>query len=230
MEFTSACVVGAGRVGSAVAARLADSISVRLTGRELELGDPDLVVLCVPDRAISEVAAAIPPGPWIAHTSGARTLDALDPHVRRFGLHPLQTIVSGRGPEQLDGAWGAVSGENDEALAAGFALAGLLGLHPFELDDDEHPLYHAAAAIASSFLVSIHWAAAELFEEVGAPPRALLPLMQRTMDNDFELTGPLTRGDWKTVERHLEVIRERRPDLEPMYRALTEMTATVAAR
>jgi predicted short-subunit dehydrogenase-like oxidoreductase (DUF2520 family) len=230
MEFTSACVVGAGRVGSAVAARLADSISVRLTGRELELGDPDLVLLCVPDRVISEVAAAIPPGPWIAHTSGARTLDALDPHVRRFGLHPLQTIVSGRGPEQLDGAWAAVSGENDEALAAGFALAGLLRLHPFELDDEEHPLYHAAAAIASSFLVSIHWAAAELFEEAGAPPRALLPLMQRTMDNDFELTGPLTRGDWETVERHLEVIRERRPDLEPMYRALTEMTATVAAR
>ena len=230
MEFTSACVVGAGRVGSAVAARLADSISVRLTGRKLELGDPDLVVLCVPDRAIPEVAAAVPPGPWVAHTSGARTLDALDPHVRRFGLHPLQTIVSGRGPEQLDGAWAAVSGENDEALAAGFALAGLLGLHPFELDDDEHPLYHAAAAIASSFLVSIHWAAAELFEEAGAPPRALLPLMQRTMDNDFELTGPLTRGDWETVERHLEVIRERRPDLEPMYRALTEMTATVAAR
>jgi predicted short-subunit dehydrogenase-like oxidoreductase (DUF2520 family) len=230
MEFTSACVVGAGRVGSAVAARLADSISVRLTGRELELGDPDLVLLCVPDRVISEVAAAIPPGPWIAHTSGARTLDALDPHVRRFGLHPLQTIVSGRGPEQLDGAWAAVSGENDEALAAGFALAGLLRLHPFDLDDEEHPLYHAAAAIASSFLVSIHWAAAELFEEAGAPPRALLPLMQRTMDNDFELTGPLTRGDWETVERHLEVIRERRPDLEPMYRALTEMTATVAAR
>jgi predicted short-subunit dehydrogenase-like oxidoreductase (DUF2520 family) len=230
MEITSACVVGAGRVGSAVAARLAESISVRLTGRELELGDPDLVLLCVPDRAIPEVAAAVPPGPWVAHTSGARTLDALDPHVRRFGLHPLQTIVSGRGPEQLDGAWAAVSGESDEALAAGFALAGLLGLHPFELDDDEHPLYHAAAAIASSFLVSIHWAAAELFEEAGAPPRALLPLMQRTMDNDFELTGPLTRGDWETVERHLEVIRERRPDLEPMYRALTEMTATVAAR
>jgi predicted short-subunit dehydrogenase-like oxidoreductase (DUF2520 family) len=230
MDITSACVVGAGRVGSAVAARLAERISVRLTGRELELGDPDLVLLCVPDRAIPEVAAAVPPGPWVAHTSGARTLDALDPHVRRFGLHPLQTIVSGRGPEQLDGAWAAVSGESDEALAAGFALAGLLGLHPFELDDDEHPLYHAAAAIASSFLVSIHWAAAELFEEAGVPPRALLPLMQRTMDNDFELTGPLTRGDWETVERHLEVIRERRPDLEPMYRALTEMTGKVAAR
>ena len=69
----------------------------------------------------------------------------------------------------------------------------------------------------------------ELFEAAGAPPEALLPLMRRTMDNGFELTGPVTRGDWETVERPLEIIRERRPALEPLYRALTEMTATVAA-
>lgn len=231
MEFTSVCVVGAGRVGSAVAARLAESLPTRLTGRELETGDADLVVLCVPDRAILEVAAAIPPGSWIAHTSGSRTLEALDPHVRRFSLHPLQTFVPGGGPEQLDGAWSAVSGESEEALAAGFELADLLGLRAFELDDDEHALYHAAASMAQGFLVAVHWAAAELFEQAGAPPAALLPLMRQTMDNDFELTGPLTRGDWETVERHLEVIRERRPELEPMYRALTEMiTSAVAAR
>jgi predicted short-subunit dehydrogenase-like oxidoreductase (DUF2520 family) len=54
--------------------------------------------------------------------------------------------------------------------------------------------------------------------------------MRQTMANDFELTGPLTRGDWETVERHLDVIHERRPDLEAMYRALTDVTATVAAR
>jgi predicted short-subunit dehydrogenase-like oxidoreductase (DUF2520 family) len=231
MEFTSVCVVGAGRVGSAVAARLAESLPTRLTGRELETGDADLVVLCVPDRAIPEVAAAIPPGPWLAHTSGSRTLEALDPHVRRFSLHPLQTFVPGGGPEQLDGAWSAVSGEGEEALAAGFELADLLGLRAFELDDEEHALYHAAASMAQGFLVAVHWAAAELFEQAGAPPAALLPLMRRTMDNDFELTGPLSRGDWETVERHLEVIRERRPELEPMYRALTEMiTSAVATR
>ena len=55
--------------------------------------------------------------------------------------------------------------------------------------------------------------------------------MRRTMENGFELTGPITRGDWETIERHLEVIRERRPELEPMYRALTDMmAAAVAAR
>jgi predicted short-subunit dehydrogenase-like oxidoreductase (DUF2520 family) len=231
MEFTSACVVGAGRVGTALAARLSESLPTRLTGRELETGDADLVVLCVPDRAVPEVAAAIPPGPWVAHTSGARTLDALDPHPRRFGLHPLQTFVRHRGPEQLDGAWAAVTGEDRESLEAGLRLAELLRLRPFVLDDEEHPLYHAAAAMAQGFLVALHWAAAELFEEAGAPPEALLPLMRRTMENGFELTGPVTRGDFETVERHLAAIRERRPDLEPMYRELSEMlSAAVAAR
>jgi predicted short-subunit dehydrogenase-like oxidoreductase (DUF2520 family) len=231
MEFTSACVVGAGRVGTAVAARLSESMPTRLTGRELEVGDADLVLLCVPDRVVHEVAAAIPVGPWIAHTSGARTLDALDPHVRRFSIHPLQTIVRHRGPEQLDGAWAAAAGESEEALGAAFRLADLLRLRPFELDDENRLVYHAAAVMAQGFLVALHWAAAELFEEADAPPAALLPLMQRTIDNDFELTGPITRGDFETIERHLEVIREQRPELEPMYRALTDMmTAAVAAR
>jgi predicted short-subunit dehydrogenase-like oxidoreductase (DUF2520 family) len=231
MKFTSACVVGAGRVGTAVAARLSESMPTRLTGRELEVGDADLVLLCVPDLVVHEVAAAIPVGPWLAHTSGARTLDALEPHVRRFSVHPLQTVVRHRGPEQLDGSWAAVAGESEEALAAAFRLADLLRLRPFELDDEDRLVYHAAAVMAQGFLVALHWAAAELFEEADAPPEALLPLMQRTMDNDFELTGPITRGDFETIERHLEVIREQRPELEPMYRALTDMmTAAVAAR
>jgi predicted short-subunit dehydrogenase-like oxidoreductase (DUF2520 family) len=231
MDFTSACVVGAGRVGTAIAARLSESLPTRLTGHELETRSADLVVLCVPDRVVSEVAAELPAGPWIAHTSGARTLDALDPHVRRFSLHPLQSFVRHRGPEQLDGAWAAVAGENEAALDAAFRLAGLLRLRPFELHDDARLVYHAGAVMAQSFLVALHWAASELFEEAGAPPEALLPLMRQTMENDFELTGPITRGDWETIERHLEVIREQRPELEPMYRALTDMmTAAVATR
>jgi predicted short-subunit dehydrogenase-like oxidoreductase (DUF2520 family) len=229
MELRSACVVGAGRVGKAVAARLGESVPTRTAGRDLGVGEADLVLLCVPDRAIAEVAAAIPRGPWLAHTSGARRLTELAPHERRFSLHPLQTFTHARGPEQFDGAWAAVSGENAEAVDAGIALARLLGLQPFDLDDSERPAYHAGAAIASNFLVTIHWAAAELFRAAGAPPEALEPLMRRTIENGFELTGPISRGDWETVESHLAEIRARRPQLEPMYRALSETTATVAA-
>lgn len=210
-----------------MAARLADRLPTRTAGRDLAVGEADLVVLCVPDGAIAEVAAALPVGPWVAHTSGATGLAALAPHERRFSLHPLQTFTAELGPEQFDGAWAAVTAETDEGLAAARDLAGLLGLEPFELDDEDRPVYHAAAAFASSFLVTVHEVASELMEAAGAPPEALEPLMRRTMDNGFRHTGPLVRGDWETIERHRQVLRERRPQLLPLYEALTEATATL---
>jgi len=225
--FESACVVGAGRVGKAVAARLGEQVPTRVAGRELDCGDTELVVLCVPDRAIPDVATAIRRGPWIAHTSGACRLDALAPHERRFSLHPLQTFTLDRGPEQLDGAWAAVSGEGSEALAAGAELARMLGVKPFELDDEMRPLYHAAASFVSAFLVTLHDVAGELMEAAGAPPEALEPLMRRTIENGFQHTGPLVRADWETVERHAEAIGAERPDLLPLYRALADMEASL---
>ena len=210
-----------------MAARLADRLPTRTAGRDLAVGEADLIVLCVPDGAIAEVAAALPVGPWIAHTSGATGLAALDPHERRFSLHPLQTFTAELGPEQFDGAWAAITAETDEGLAAARDLAGLLGLQPFELDDEDRPVYHAAAAFASSFLVTVHEVASELMEAAGAPPEALEPLMRRTMANGFRHTGPLVRGDWETIERHRQVLRERRPQLLPLYEALTEATATL---
>jgi predicted short-subunit dehydrogenase-like oxidoreductase (DUF2520 family) len=217
-------IVGMGRVGSAVAARL------RERGLDVTDGEAELVLLCVPDRAISEVAASIAVGPWVAHTSGATPLAALDPHEKRFGLHPLQSFTRARGPEQLDGAFAAVTAEADDAREVGFWLAEELGLKPFPLDDSERALYHAGAVMAASYLVALHQAAADLVEAAGAPPEALVPLMRRVIENDFELTGPAVRGDWETVEAHLAAIRERRPELEPLYRALAEATSEVAAR
>ena len=129
-----------------------------------------------------------------------------------------------RGPEQLDGAWAAVTAETDEARGQALELARTLGLEPFELDDADRPLYHAGAAMASTFLVTLHEAAASLVAAAGAPPEALEPLMRRTMENGFEPTGPIVRGDWATLEAHREAIRETRPDLEGLYEALAEAT------
>jgi predicted short-subunit dehydrogenase-like oxidoreductase (DUF2520 family) len=193
------------------------------SGREA-LADADLVVLAVPDGAIARVARQVPIGPWLAHVSGATSVTALDPHQRRFSVHPLQTLTRERGPEQLDGAWAAVTAETDEARAEAHWLAELLGLHPFDLADADKPLYHAGAAIASNFLVTLYRAAARLLEETGAPPEALVPLMMRTIENGFILTGPISRGDWTTVEAHLHALEERAPDLVPLYRALAEAT------
>jgi predicted short-subunit dehydrogenase-like oxidoreductase (DUF2520 family) len=212
-------IVGAGRVGSAVSARL------RERGVALRENDAELVLICVHDGAIGEVARGIEPGPWIGHVSGATSLSALDPHRRRFSLHPLQTFTRARGPEQLDGAYAAVTAESEDARAVAVELAETLGLRPFQLADDERVLYHAGAAIASNFLVTLRRVAGQLVADAGAPPEALDPLMRRTIENGFELTGPIARGDWDTVEAHLRAVRARRPEYEPLYRALAEATS-----
>ena len=143
--FETVNVIGSGRVGAAVAARLRERGVALVEAAEL-------VLLCVPDTAIPEVARAVAPGPWIAHVSGATSLSALDPHASRFSVHPLQTFTRARGPEQLDGAHAAVTAESDEARERGFWLARILGLEPFDLRDDARLLYHAGAAIASNYL------------------------------------------------------------------------------
>jgi predicted short-subunit dehydrogenase-like oxidoreductase (DUF2520 family) len=213
--FEDVTVIGAGRAGSAIAARLRErGVAVR--------DDAELRLLCVPDRAIADVARSIEPGPWVAHVSGATTLAALDPHDRRFSVHPLQTLVKTRGAEQLDGAWGAVTAESDDARERALWLAETLGLHPFVLADENRALYHASCAIASNFLVTLYRTAASLATEAGAPQEALVPLMQRTIENGFELTGPIARGDWETVERHRQALRGS--GFEEAYDALAAAT------
>jgi predicted short-subunit dehydrogenase-like oxidoreductase (DUF2520 family) len=213
--FEAVTVIGAGRAGTAIAARLRER---GLAVRE----DAELRLLCVPDRAIAEVARSIEPGPWVAHVSGGTPLAALDPHVLRFSVHPLQTLTKRRGPEQLDGAFGGVTGESADALARATWLAELLGLRPFRLADDRRAVYHAGAAIASNFLVTLFRVASALTAEAGAPADAVVPLMTRTIENGFELTGPIARGDWETVERHREALRGT--GFSALYDALAEAT------
>lgn len=212
-------VTGRGRVGGAFAARL------RERGQLTEdRASADIVLLCVPDAAIATVAASVAPGPWVGHVSGATSLTHLAPHTRRFSLHPLQTFTRQRGPEQIDTAWGAVTADDDAGRGVARALAVTLGLRPFDLDDDKRVAYHAGAVMASNFLVTLYRAAARALDTAGVPPEALVPLMTRTIENGFDLTGPIARGDWGTVAAHVGVLERDLPELAPMYRALAGVT------
>jgi predicted short-subunit dehydrogenase-like oxidoreductase (DUF2520 family) len=215
-------VIGSGRVGSAVSARLSER------GLAVGADTPDLVLLCVPDGAIAAVAASVEPGPWVAHVSGATPLAALAPHERRFSVHPLQTFTRERGPEQFDGAWGAVTADTEAAADQGVWLAETLGLRPFALADSARTLYHAGAVFASNYLVTLQRAATLLFESAGAPPEALEPLMLGTIENGFELTGPIARGDWETVAAHRAAIHEQRAELDDLYETLAGATLALA--
>jgi predicted short-subunit dehydrogenase-like oxidoreductase (DUF2520 family) len=175
--------------------------------------------------AISDVSRCLTPGQaWVGHVSGATPLAALEPHERRFSLHPLQSFDRSGDPSQLDGAWAAISGDTGEALTVARELAETLGLQPFELADGDRTLYHAGAVFASNYVVTLQRAAVQL----GVPAAGLVPLMRGTIDHGFELTGPIARGDWATVEAHEEAIRARHPELERLYETLAEATAAIA--
>lgn len=225
--FNTVHVIGAGRAGATIASRLAERGVAVAIGRP-PIPEAELVILAVPDGKIAETSREVQHGRWVAHLSGATPLSALDPHRKRFIVHPLQTLTRERGPEQLDGAWAAVTAERPAALKRAHWLAETLGLKPFVLPDGDRTIYHAGAVIAGNFLVTLYRTASRLLADAGAPPEALVPLMRRTIENGFDLTGPVARGDWETVDRHIAALESRAPDLVPLYRALTDATRPIA--
>lgn len=241
-------IVGPGRVGRSLAAAAARAgLPAELIGRErLEDGGAGLsgrtVLLCVPDGAIADAAARVgaltgsAPPARIGHVSGVTGLEALAPAgaPSRFSLHPLQTFP-GPGTDP-SGCPAATAGSDPEAAAAARSLALALGMEPFAVAEEDRAVYHAAAAIASNFLVALEQTAAELLDGIAVerPRRVLAPLIERSLANWAErgpaaLTGPIARGDEATVGMHRAALADRRPDLLGLYDALTERTRAVAS-
>lgn len=234
-------LVGRGRLGSALAARLGEAgIEVVLFGgREVAAGAETAVgvgawavLLAVPDAATAEVAARIPPGPPVGHCSGAAQLDVLAGHPLAFSLHPLQTVV---GPStSFAGAYAAINATTPEAGGIAEALAGVLGLTPITISGADRAAYHAAASIASNFLVTLEGFAERLAQTCGLPRAALAPLARASLENWVRLgaagalTGPVARGDEQTVRRQRAAIAERLPGDLALFDALTEATRALA--
>jgi predicted short-subunit dehydrogenase-like oxidoreductase (DUF2520 family) len=226
-------VIGDGRLGPALAAALREAglgVDGPL-GRGARAEGADVVLLCVPDREIAAAAAAIAPGPLVGHCSGATTLTPLAGH-EAFSLHPLMT-VTGRGAP-LRGAGAAIAGSTSRALDGARALADALGLHAVVVDDDDRAAYHAAASLASNFLVALEGAAEELAATAGVGRELLVPLVRATVDNwaadgaPAALTGPIARGDEQTVALQRAAIAGRTPELLGTFDELAALTRRLA--
>ena len=255
-------IVGPGRAGmslalaarragvgiAAVVGRDAEAVrraAGRVDGRPLGLDEPlpsaDLLVLAVRDDAIAPVAGRI--APHATAVAAAVHLSGLAPVDRIASLrplpvgsfHPLQTLPDPEaGSEAIDGAWVAVT-TADEALEGTLrSLAARLGMHPFALDDDAKPLYHAAAATAANYPLAALAMAQRLYEAAGVPFEAAGPLVRAVVDNalgmgpERALTGPVARGDVSTVAAQLEAVATATPGLAAHFAALAALTAEIA--
>ncbi len=235
---TPACrrlaIVGRGRVGRALseALRHAGYEVDGPLGRGADAGNADAVLLCVPDAEIATAAANIAPGPLVGHCSGATALEALRPH-EAFSLHPLMTVTA-EGAE-FAGAGAAVAGSTTRALEFATDLARALNMRPVEIAESDRPAYHAAAAIASNFLITLEAAAERIGATVGLEREELVPLVRATVENwarlgpERALTGPVARGDEATVARQREAVAGAAPELLELFDALTATTRALAA-
>ena len=230
---TRLALVGQGRVGTALA-RALEAAGIDVTGpfgRGADGADADAVLLCVPDGEIAGAAGLISAGRLVGHCSGARGLDVLAPH-EAFSLHPLMTVT--RAGANFNGAGAAIAGSTPAALRLAAELATRLGMHSVQVADEDRALYHAAASIASNFLVTVEAAAERLMGRAGVERALLVPLVRASVENwaaagaGQALTGPVARGDEATVQAQRAAISEREPEFLELFDALATATRRLA--
>jgi predicted short-subunit dehydrogenase-like oxidoreductase (DUF2520 family) len=239
-------VVGAGRVGTALARELrraGHTVSGPLSRgyARADIAASDIVLLCVPDREIESAAAD-----WrrvagtavgdalLGHCSGATGLQPLleGPLRGAFSLHPLMTFPGGDAPVRLAGAAGAVAASTPEALHAARSLAEDLDLVAVSIPDGERAVYHAAASVASNYLVTLLVAAESLAGTCGVSRVTLAPLVRATVENWVAdgagaLTGPIARGDEATVARQRDAVASRAPGQLELFDAMAGATRAI---
>jgi predicted short-subunit dehydrogenase-like oxidoreductase (DUF2520 family) len=206
--------IGTGRAGSALARALAArgwQVTPPLRHSD-DLGDAavgvDLLVLAVPDGAIAEVASAVRPqaDTVVAHLAGSLGVDVLGAHPRRAAIHPLVPLPeTDSGARRLcNGATFAVAGD---PLAT--EVVASLGGRLVEVADEDRAAYHAAACIAANHVVALLGQVERVAATVGLDLGAFLGLTAAAVDDvralgpRRALTGPASREDWATLDRHL---------------------------
>ncbi|MGS0763230.1 Rossmann-like and DUF2520 domain-containing protein [Syntrophomonas curvata] len=208
----------------------------------------DILFITTSDTAIEDVvdsltdSGAFRAGQVIVHMSGAQSSEILD-RAKDYGahvlsVHPLQSFASvERAISILPGSIFSIEGDR-EAYDTAVCIVETLGGEYFFIDRKAKPLYHAGACVVSNYLVTIIDFGVKLLESTGIPrqiaTKALLPLINGTVNNvqnigiPKALTGPIARGDFSTIFKHLDCLEEMAPELMKLYSWLGFYTAQIA--
>jgi predicted short-subunit dehydrogenase-like oxidoreductase (DUF2520 family) len=208
----------------------------------------DVLFITTPDDAVKEVVLGLGkrkclgPGQVVVHMSGAHNSKILQPAADCgayvMSMHPLQSCASVEDAlVNLPLCVFSLEG-HPEAVKIGKIMVSRIGAEFFVLNAEDKVLYHAAACVASNYLVTLFDAALELLDLSGVEKDclvpALLPLIEGTLGNlrvmkpAGALTGPISRGDIGTVARHIKSLEKNVPDLLDLYKALGRRTLKIA--
>ena len=243
--------VGSRRKENAITAARKIGKDVRAYDVAAAAGSARIVFLCLPDDAIEGLCKELATqnkfaeGAVVVHCSGALSSDILST-ARDYcqcsvaSMHPLQTFPN------IDAALRIMSGtycfyEGDEcAIPVIERFAKDIGLRPIQISSTSKILYHAAAVMACNYFVALMDSAIGLAESAGIDPTtawsSLKPLVTTTLNNITEmgtirsLTGPIARGDLKTVRRHLQELTFTQEYVASVYRTMGLYTVEMAIK
>jgi predicted short-subunit dehydrogenase-like oxidoreductase (DUF2520 family) len=215
--------------------------------------DADVILLSVPDDVLENVAQKLAkiagsrrpkksPAKIILHTSGAVDHRVLAPLARRGAstgsMHPMQTF-SGRNAPRLEGVIFSIEGA-PAARAAAQKIARSLGGTPVIIGANDKPAYHASGTVVAGHALSLVESATQTLMKIGftrsRANQALLPLIRQMLDNYESLgpqaawTGPLSRGDYATISKHVKALRGFPSEFQDAYRALALLSARVLSK
>ncbi len=214
-------------------------------------GAGELVLITVPDDRIAEVCEqlarrqAFTPGTIVAHCSGALSSEVLssarDECCCLIGsMHPLQTFPTVEAAVQrLPGSWCFCEGD-ETAVTCLMRLAEAIGARAALISPAGKVAYHAAAIVACNYLVTLMDASAAIAQQAGLDRQTWLsaaePMIRAGLDNalaigpEKALTGPVARGDIKTIRLHLDALADADESLRRLYAACGIQTVVLARR
>lgn len=193
----------------------------------------DLIFLAVHDDSVARVSQSLPPGPYtICHSAGALALDVLAGHDKRAVLWPLQSIGGKLDPLQVPMLLECSDAGSENTIKSLFEQAGFQ-VHP--ANTALRMRYHLAAVFANNFSNAMLAASELVSESEKLNPELLKPLIERTFENAGtrgalkSQTGPAARGDFRTMDRHLEQLAYS-PKLQSLYREVSAFIAWLKGR
>lgn len=217
--------------------QLAKKVGAKVSTLGETRSDADIIWVCVTDDAIAPAAAELAKTkiPWrgkvVLHSSAALTSDLLRPLKRKgaavASVHPMMTFVRGGAPK-LEGVSFALEGDA-AAIRKASVIVKELGGDPFPLRKDAKVLYHAMGSFSSPLVVVTLSMAEQVGKKAGLPAervrKVIRPILEKTIANFLAqgaagaFSGPLNRGNVKTIERHMKELR-RAPEAKAVYQAL----------
>jgi predicted short-subunit dehydrogenase-like oxidoreductase (DUF2520 family) len=208
-----------------------------------------VILVATPDDEIAAVAPDLARigaeelrGKVVLHTSGALDARVLDP-VKACGaavgsIHPLQSF-SGVTVPSLEGRMFAVEGDA-QAVSVARQITRSIGGSPVKIPNGKKVLYHAAATMAAANVLAVEEAASQLLMSLGMKrnqaTQALLTLTRQVLENMEHLgpraawTGPLSRGDYRVLEAHLEALQNFPEEFAQAHELLNRLAARLLAQ